>query len=408
MISVRQYLFSVTNARGLTRTLGELELCRDAAGRPLYSVGNSTVVFRIRHRGQICALRCYTNPARHLEEIYGERLLRDELFIYHNESEGRWTDVVLDRWIEGETLHDRIARADCAEFRRLSHEFDRLGAALVADDRAHGDLKPENLIVTPDGPICPIDLDASFLPSFAGEESPELGTAAFQHPARTSADFDAHLDDFPVALISTALHALGCDPSLRTRYGTHETLLIDPQHLPRDPALQEILTLFEGHCLAASYRIARLLLLPTLHLPGLADLLREAARTFSAESPPHPTTHAPTVPNVPHTPASPGTSAPADEVPELFAADGLWGYRCARSGRTVIAPLYDCGFDFTEGVAAVQLGQTWHFIDTAGRPVLHCPGFEAVKPFRDGRALGYRAGRRCAIDRAGTVTELEY
>lgn len=402
MISVHQYLFSVTNSHGLTRTLGELELCRDAAGRPLYSVGNSAVVFRIRHQGHICALRCYTHPPRHLEEIYGDRLLRDELFVYSNENEGRWTDVVLDRWIEGETLHDRIARADKAEFRRLSQEFNLLGAALIADDRAHGDLKPENLIVTPEGRICPIDLDASFLPAFAGEESPELGTAAFQHPARTSADFDAHLDDFPVALISTALHALGCDPSLRTRYGTRETLLIDPQRLPRDPALQQILTRFEGHCMAAAYRIARLLYSPTLHLPGLGGLLREATHTFSTEHP-FPTTETPAAPH--HTPTA---QTPSDEPLELFAADGLWGYRCARSGRTVIAPLYDCGFDFTEGLAAVRLGQTWHFIDTAGRPVLHCPGFEAVKPFRDGRALGYRAGRRCAIDRTGAVTELEY
>ncbi len=404
MISVRQYLFSVTNSHGLTRTLGELDLCRDAAGRPLYSVGNSAVVFRIRHRGRLCALRCYTHPARHLVEIYGDRLLHNELFVYCNETEGRWTDVVLDRWIEGETLHERISRADRREFQRLAHEFDGLGASLVADEWAHGDLKPENLIVTPEGGLCPIDLDATFLPAFAGEESPELGTAAFQHPARTSADYDAHLDDFPVALIATALHALGCDPSLRTRYGTHETLLIDPQRLPQDPALQEILTLFEGRCMAAAYRIARLLLLPTLHLPGLADLLREAARTTPTEFP-FSTTAAATTPSPHHTPTA---QNPSDKTLELFAAEGLWGYRDTRSGDTVIAPLYDCGFDFTEGLAAVRLGQTWHFIDPTGRPALHCPNFDAVKPFRDGRALGYRAGRRCTIDRTGRVVELEY
>ena len=64
-------------------------------------------------------------------------------------------------------------------------------------------------------------------------------------------------------------------------------------------------------------------------------------------------------------------------------------------------PLYDCGFDFTEGLAAVRLGATWHYIDGAGRPRISCPGCEAVKPFRNGRAPVVRSGRRLEIDREG-------
>lgn len=95
---LRQYLATLADSRGLTRTLGEIELCRDAQGRPLVSVGNSAAVFRIRHAGRICALRCYLRPPRHLREIYGTRLLEGELYLYETPTHGVWTDVVLDDW----------------------------------------------------------------------------------------------------------------------------------------------------------------------------------------------------------------------------------------------------------------------------------------------------------------------
>ena len=533
MISVRQYLFSVGNSRGLTRTLGRIDVCRDADGRMCYRAGNSAVVFKIRRGGACYALRCYTRKTRNLEAVYGPKLLRGELFVYRDDRQGEWTDVVVDRWVEGQTLHERIAAADRAEFARLAEAFDRLAAAMTADDCAHGDLKPENIVVRPDGTLRLIDFDASFLPAFAGTESPELGTAAFQHPARTTADFDARLDDFPAALISTALHALACDPTLRERYDTQDTLLIDPHRLPDDEALREILALFERQGMALSYRIARLLLSPGYRLPGLPELFARAVRTGAAYGAAHAAatrpqnrsqkapctahgernsrsggdgavgvgevlntsdipfrtetdedtlcaahgernsrsggdgavgvgevlntsdipfrtetdedtlcaahdrrnsrsggdgtvgvggapdalcdTEAPsersTAPLVPPDTAgteglrcAPSEAAPPAEAPELFVEHGLWGYRDLRTGETTIPPLYDCGFDFTEGLAAVRLGRTWHFIDTDGHTVIRCPGCEAVKPFRDGKARILRGGRISEIDRDGHET----
>ena len=533
MISVRQYLFSVGNSRGLTRTLGRIDVCRDADGRMCYRAGNSAVVFKIRRGGACYALRCYTRKTRNLEAVYGPKLLRGELFVYRDDRQGEWTDVVVDRWVEGQTLHERIAAADRAEFARLAEAFDRLAAAMTADDCAHGDLKPENIVVRPDGTLRLIDFDASFLPAFAGTESPELGTAAFQHPARTTADFDARLDDFPAALISTALHALACDPTLRERYDTQDTLLIDPHRLPADEALREILALFERQGMALSYRIARLLLSPGYRLPGLPELFARAVRTGAEYGTAHAAaarpqnrsqkapctahgernsrsggdgavgvgevlntsdipfrtetdentlcaahgkrnsrsggdgavgvgevlntsdipfrtetdentlcaahgkrnsrsggdgavgvgeapdalcdTEAPsersTAPLVPPDTAgteglrcAPSEAAPPAEAPELFVEHGLWGYRDLRTGETTIPPLYDCGFDFTEGLAAVRLGRTWHFIDTDGHTVIRCPGCEAVKPFRDGKARILRGGRISEIDRDGHET----
>ena len=395
MFTLRQYLMTLDDPCGLTRTLGELDVCRDETGRPEFHVGNSAAVFRIRREGRIRTLRCYLRPQRHLREIYGDRLLEKELYLYTSPESGVWVDVVLGEWIEGMNLHEAIAEAavlrDTERLARLAAAFDRLAAGMVADDRAHGDLKPENILVDAAGHLHPIDLDAMYLPQFAGETSPELGTAAYQHPARTPADFNERLDDYPAALISTALHALAVDPTLWDRYGNPDMLLYDPRKIAADAALQETFCLFERAGMAGPYRIAQLLQAPGLQLFGLPELLAEAARQ-SAESP----ADSDPEEEVPDRKRTGGTPDP--EVPELFAENGRWGYRTAR--RVVVPPLYDNGFDFSEGLAAVLLGRTWHFIDPEGRVRISCPGCRWVKPFRNGRAQAERDGKRFEIDRS--------
>lgn len=186
MFTLRQYLTTLADTHGLTRTLGEIEVCRDGKGRICYSAGNSAVVFRIRCEGRVRSLRCYMHHPRHLAEIYGEKLLPQELFIYTSPAGGVWVDVVLSDWIEGVTLHEAVAAAaetgDTARLRRFAAAFDRMAAALTADDWAHGDLKPENIVADNRGRLHLIDFDAMFLPAFAGRHSPELGTAASSIP----------------------------------------------------------------------------------------------------------------------------------------------------------------------------------------------------------------------------------
>lgn len=385
MHTLRQYLLTLSDPEGLLRTLAGAEVCRDAQGRILYAAGNSAVVFRIRHRGQVRSLRCYLRPMRHLREIYRERFLERELYLYDTAGAGTWVDVVVGEWIEGETLSEAAERAaaerDTQRLQALAAAFDALAARLVSDDRAHGDLKPENIIVDAQGALRLIDFDAAYLPEFSGEQSPELGTAAYQHPARTAADFNERLDDYPAALISTALHALALDPTLRERYPESDGLLFTPREIlrGRDAAYREVMELFERRGMALQYRIARLLASPTLQLFGLAEFLAASVReagTALAGTPP--------------------------ERLELYVEHGLWGYRTPE--RVVIPPRYDNGFDFSEGWGAVQLGRTWHFIDGSGRVCLSCPGCDSVKPFRNGCAQVVRNGRRMQIDRAGNET----
>ena len=69
--------------------------------------------------------------------------------------------------------------------------------------------------------------------------------------------------------------------------------------------------------------------------------------------------------------------------------DGKVGYIDA-TGNLVIPHRFDLtfnwGWDFMEGVAPVQVGRGWGFIDSAGSFVIPAM-FEGVRPFSEGRAL---------------------
>lgn len=46
----------------------------------------------------------------HLEAIYQEKLLRQELYVWQADGQGEWCDVVVDDWIEGITLYEAVMR----------------------------------------------------------------------------------------------------------------------------------------------------------------------------------------------------------------------------------------------------------------------------------------------------------
>lgn len=381
MFTLRQYLFSVEDPYGLFRTLENIEFERDATGQIRYRIGNSAVSFPVRYNGERYALRCYFNPHRNLRRIYQAGYYERELFIYDAPPRGRWVDVVLIPWVEGEELTMVLLRAlkelDKGSLATLSAQFDSLATALLQAPWAHGDLKPENIIVDNQGALQLIDRDGMFLPEMAGEQSPELGTAAYQHPLRTAELFDATLDDYSVALLSTALHALSLDPTLHARYGHREGLIIDSRHPAEDEALNEILHLFARNGLAVRYRIARTLLRRRPNTLLCRPLFELLGKPFASIEEPW---------------------------PELFfSEEGLWGFR--REDEVVIPPLYDEGYDFSEGVAAVRLGDYWHFIDPTGRVALHCPPCRGVKPFRNGYAILYTDEGDFRIDLAGNRFE---
>lgn len=267
---------SLLQPEGLFRTLGEPRLCTDLFERPVVLSGGKAIVAKAELDGRMMRLKCYTDPApAHFDTIYGAHLHRRELQLPKAGIEP--LDVLAEEWIEGSTL-DRTVRKACLEgdrgrLKTLSVRFDRMAAAMLADDRAHGDLKPENIIVGPDCALHPIDWDAAFLPAFRGMRSLELGTPAYRHPARTAALFNERLDDFPAAVISASLAALALDPALHACAASRECLLLDADAiLGSAPLCREVIRLLEESGDLAHASIVRTAAAPTPEIPELIPL----------------------------------------------------------------------------------------------------------------------------------------
>ena len=354
-----QYMLSVKHLGMMSRTLASRHIrpiYEDGSDRLHCSIGNSVVVFKVAYRGVRSALRVYIQPHRNLQAIYGECYLPNELLVCSGAESYCFADVVLCEWHEGETLQSRVEESISkpAKLLSLSTMFEELALSLLEESWAHGDLKPENIIVTKSG-LRLIDFDAMYREGFTSDDCVEIGTAQYQHPLRDKSTFGKSIDDYPIALITTVLAAVALDASLGRALLHSDYFLINP-HLAvegRDEMLVRAERLFAEKGDARHYRIAQMLRSKHQTLPRLKSVLAMAPRHGNDSS-------------------------------ELSAEcyNGLWGYTC--SGEFVIPPYYDLAFDFSEGLGLVRIADVWHFIDADGRVVITCGRGERIKPFRRG------------------------
>ena len=377
--SVSQYILSVENASLMSRNLGDMRLLRHDNGRPICYVGNSVIVFKALIEGEICAVRVYMRPHPNLRAIYRKGLYPRELFICHEGKDDLYADVVLCDWVEGNTLRSEIERSvgDNSKMWALSRRFEALATELLDKDWAHGDIKPENIIVNDEG-MHLIDFDAVYRKGLEAEDCVELGTRPYQHPARSKDNFGIHIDDYPIALITTLLAALAYDPSLGEHLHNSEYLLVDPTKALEgcDPMLQRIEELFALQGDARHLRIAQLLHSHSVALPTLRQYL------------------------VP----TPQPLGPSEKL-SLECKLGLWGYKCGE--RWIIPPLYDLAFEFSEGVALVRLlNDIWHFIDEQGKVIITCGQGDGIKPMREGKTRIRRKDGDAIIYRDGRIEKL--
>ena len=333
--------------------------------RPHFVAGNASVTFRVLHNGERKILKCYTRTNQHLAAIYGKEYHPRELCIVDIVGRKVWIDCLLTPYIEGITLDEALCSANSEkELEAIATSFDAFAKSLLLSERAHGDLKPENLIVTPSGEIVAIDWDAAFLPSFAGEASPEIGTAAYQHPLRSTDLFDKHIDDYSIAFLSVFLHYAAIDNSTLEHYRRYHEPLLSPRDIIRGRVseLERISDLFAQRGMAREYR--------------LAQMLRSAQpRLFNLQS-----IFLPTI-------TSSVNLAEENTAPYLDHANGYWG--CRDHERWLIEPLFDNGYEPSCGVMLAELGGYLHFVDFEGRIVKSFPRSTHVKPMRDGETIAH-------------------
>lgn len=279
MIPIHAYISAIEECNGLWRTLQGIRPCRDSSGRVQFIVGSSAVIFKVEYNGASHKLRCYFDSKPYLKLIYNNSFFESELKVSLSETEVIYADVVLEKWIEGRDLSQEIASAVTrSDFATLAHRFDAFALWLLNQEWAHGDLKPSNIIVHNDK-FYLIDFDSIYLPQFCTHPTYAWGSAGYQHPNRKGLSAK-EIDDYPIALISTALNALSYDPTLLHRYPTDAMLLIDPNAAiaGEDKALQEIENLFQSHNNTVKLKIANLLRSTTVALPTLQELLQQPSK----------------------------------------------------------------------------------------------------------------------------------
>lgn len=241
---ISEYLAAIREAKDNLDKLSHLVPVLDKYGEPYRSSGAFAVVFKMKDEqtGKCYALKCFTEEQEGRAEAYRKiaeelefvdssyitsvKYLEKELFVDSNCEDEEFPVLLMD-WIEGETMETYIAAnyTDTHAMAMLCYRFCKMAVWLRSQSFAHGDIKPDNIMVRPDGTLTLVDYDGMFVPAMKGQKSPTIGTKDFSHPLRTIDDFDETIDDFALASIALSLKAISLNPSLLDQYGASDRLL---------------------------------------------------------------------------------------------------------------------------------------------------------------------------------------
>ena len=241
---ISEYVRAIQDASSNLDKLAHLVPVLDDHGEPYRSSGAFAVVFKMKDEqtGKCYALKCFTEEQEGRAEAYRQiadelefvdssyitpvKYLDKEIFVDSCCEEDEFPVLLMD-WIDGETMENYIAEnyQDNYAMAMLCYRFCKMAAWLRSQPFAHGDIKPDNIMVRPDGNLTLVDYDGMFVPAMKGQKSPTIGTKDFSHPLRTVDDFDETIDDFALASIALSLKAISLKPSLLDEYGAADRLL---------------------------------------------------------------------------------------------------------------------------------------------------------------------------------------
>ena len=245
---ISEYVRAIQDATDNLGELAHLVPVLDNHGEPYRSSGAFAVVFKMKDEqtGKCYALKCFTEEQEGRAEAYRQiadelefvdssyitsvKYLDKEIFVDSSCEEDEFPVLLMD-WIDGETMEAYIGEnyQDNYTMAMLCYRFCKMAAWLRSQPFAHGDIKPDNIMVRPDGNLTLIDYDGMFVPAMKGQKSPTIGTKDFSHPLRTVDDFDENIDDFALASIALSLKAISLKPSLLDEYGGADRLLFSAE-----------------------------------------------------------------------------------------------------------------------------------------------------------------------------------
>ena len=184
-------------------------------------------------------MRCFTRAVNDQHARYGQldTFLRATLppafveFEYLEQGilvAGDWYPLVKMEWVNGEPMNKFVESNlnTPNSLQIVAARWRGLLSALGSLNIAHNDLQHGNVMVQQDRSLRLVDYDAMFLPQYAGQASPENGHQHFQHPLKTSQNYNESVDNFPALVIYVSLLALAADPGLWNRFYNDDNLLL--------------------------------------------------------------------------------------------------------------------------------------------------------------------------------------
>ncbi len=286
---ISEYITSIVNAEDNFATMTDLRPVLHDDGTPVMSSGNFAVVFKMKDErdGKLYAVKCFTREQEERAENYrmiSEELgkvsspyitpvkwLDGELFVDTTQTDDTEFPVLLMDWIEGPTLSaflqsiaDQLKAGkvfkdneyEMFELRCLPANFLRMASWLLKQPFAHGDLKPDNIIVQEDGYCVLVDYDGMYVPAMQGMPQTCMSTPNFSHPSQAEHTLNKDIDSYAIAVIALSLQAFAIRPDLigespdfcvitkQQALKLHTVNLLDDEDLMADNNIQELLSLF--------------------------------------------------------------------------------------------------------------------------------------------------------------------
>ena len=340
---ISEYVKAIQDAGDNLDKLSYLTPVQDDHGEPYRSSGAFAVVFKMQDKssGKYYALKCFTEEQKGRADAYRQiadelemvdspyitsvKYMEKELFVDSQCEEDEFPVLLMD-WVEGETMEAYIAANyhNQSAMSLLCYRFGKMAAWLRSQSFAHGDIKPDNIIVSPDGSLTLVDYDGMFVPSMKGSQSPTIGTKDFSHPLRTMDDFDETIDDFSLASIVLSLKAISMNSTLLDTYGASDRLLFSEKDY-RTPSNSKVISALQGLMCDKDFCT-----LYSLFMLALArkELSTCSFRLFIGEKP-----------ILPQTIEDLSTKATDEELKEAFVDE--WGMKYSKDGRRLLKAPYE-------------------------------------------------------------------
>ena len=242
---ISEYIEAIKHSEDNFNILSTLRPVYDEAGEIVMSSGNFAVVFKMKDEssGKRYAVKCFLREQEGRDIAYQQitdeleyvssnylcsiKYFQKELFVDSTVSSDTEFPVLLMDWVEGITLDKYVHQhiSDKYALQLITYQFCKMAAWLMSQPFAHGDLKPDNILVTEDGTLVLVDYDGMYVPAMQGQKARELGSPDYRHPLRTEDCFNEHIDDFPLAFIGMSLKAIALDTSLLQNNAKSDSLL---------------------------------------------------------------------------------------------------------------------------------------------------------------------------------------